>query len=165
MGNGEVTLILQVSDLIKLALHGTSRSVLEFVQPDGTAVVTQTRPQRRILVVDDFITTRTLEKNILEAAGYDVKLANNGLEAINLVLTNDLPDLIISDIAMPQLDGFELTQRLKNEERTLRVPVILVTSLDSPEDKAHGIEVGADAYIVKSNFEQTNLLETIEQLI
>ena len=165
MGNGEVTLILQASDLIKLALHGNGRSVLEFLQPGDVTVVAQARPQQHILVVDDSITTRTLEKNILEAAGYDVKLANNGLEAINLILGSDLPDLIISDIAMPRMDGFELTRKLKNEERTNHVPIILVTSLDSPEDKAHGIDVGADAYIVKSSFDQTNLLETIEQLI
>ena len=86
MGNGEVTLILQVSDLIKLAQRVNSRSVLESAQLAETAVVAQARAQQRILVVDDSITTRTLEKNILEAAGYDVKLANDGLEAINLVL-------------------------------------------------------------------------------
>ena len=92
-------------------------------------------------------------------------LANDGLDAINLILGNDLPDLIISDIAMPRLDGIELTKRLKNEARTRSVPVILVTSLDLLEDKARGIEVGADAYIVKSSFDQNNLLETIEQLL
>jgi two-component system chemotaxis sensor kinase CheA len=165
MGNGEVTLILQVADLIKLAVHGNNRSVLGPAQPSEIAIVAETPAQRRILVVDDSITTRTLEKNILEAAGYDVKLANDGLEAINLILSTDLPDLIISDIAMPRLDGFELTKKLKNDENTGRIPVILVTSLDSQEDKARGIEVGADAYIVKSSFDQTNLLETIEQLI
>jgi PleD family two-component response regulator len=63
------------------------------------------------------------------------------------------------------MDGFELTQQLKGDERTAHVPVILVSSLDSPADKTRGIEVGADAYIVKSRFEQGNLLETVEQLI
>jgi two-component system chemotaxis sensor kinase CheA len=165
MGNGEITLILQVSDIIKLALHTNNRSVLEPVNPEGTDFSVQPRAQHRILVVDDSITTRTLEKNILEAAGYTVNLANDGMEAIHTVYGSDLPDLIISDIAMPRLDGFELTKRLKNDERTNHVPIILVTSLDSSEDKARGIEAGADAYIVKSNFDQTNLLETIEQLI
>jgi two-component system chemotaxis sensor kinase CheA len=66
---------------------------------------------------------------------------------------------------MPRLDGFALTQRIKSDPQTAELPVILVTSLDSAEDKAHGIEVGADAYIVKSSFDQNNLLETIEQLI
>lgn len=164
MGNGEVILILQVSDLIKLAMQGVSSSVVA-EKPAEAVNLTTGKPQLHILVVDDSITTRTLEKNILEAAGYDVQLANDGLEAINLVSTNTLPDLIISDIAMPRLDGFELTKRLKDEERTSHIPVILVTSLDSPEDKAHGIEAGADAYIVKSSFDQNNLLDTIEQLI
>ena len=165
MGSGEVILILQVADLIKLAQHGNGRSVLALDQSTETDHITPARPHLRILVVDDSITTRTLEKNILEAAGYDVQLANDGLEAINLVLSDDLPDLIISDIAMPRLDGFDLTRRLKNEARTNRIPVILVTSLDSSEDKTHGIEAGADAYIVKSSFDQNNLLETIEQLV
>jgi two-component system chemotaxis sensor kinase CheA len=164
MGSGEVILILQVADLIKLAQRGDHRPVLE-TTPADVAHPVQSRPQRQILVVDDSITTRTLEKNILEAAGYDVQLANDGLEAINLILGNDLPDLIISDIAMPRLDGFDLTKRLKKEARTRGVPVILVTSLDLPEDKARGIEAGADAYIVKSSFDQNNLLETIEQLM
>ncbi len=164
MGNGDVILILQVSDLIKLAQRTSGRSVLEPVQ-DETAIVAPVRMQQRILVVDDSITTRTLEKNILEAAGYDVKLANDGVEAISFVAGEDLPDLIISDIAMPRLNGFELTRKLKEDERTSYIPIILVTSLDSPEDKSHGIEVGADAYIVKSSFDQTNLLETIDQLI
>jgi two-component system chemotaxis sensor kinase CheA len=66
---------------------------------------------------------------------------------------------------MPRVDGFELTRRVKGDEQTGQVPVILVTSLDSPADKARGIEAGADAYIVKSSFDQGNLLETIEQLI
>jgi two-component system chemotaxis sensor kinase CheA len=165
MGSGEVILILQVADLFKLAQHNSSRPVRGSDEPTETVHVAQTRPQPHILVVDDSITTRTLEKNILEAAGYEVQLANDGLEAINLVLSSDLPDLIISDIAMPRLDGFELTRKLKHEARTNRIPVILVTSLDSSQDKARGIEAGADAYIVKSSFDQNNLLETIEQLI
>jgi two-component system chemotaxis sensor kinase CheA len=121
-------------------------------------------PRQRILIVDDSITTRSLEKNILEAAGYDVQLAIDGVEALEL-MANELPDLVISDIAMPRLDGLGLAQRLKSNEQTRHLPVILVTSLESPEDKARGIEVGADAYIVKSGFDQNNLLETIRQLI
>jgi two-component system chemotaxis sensor kinase CheA len=66
---------------------------------------------------------------------------------------------------MPRVNGFELTERVKDDPKTAQVPVILVTSLDSAEDKTRGIEAGADAYIVKSAFDQSNLLETIEQLI
>jgi two-component system chemotaxis sensor kinase CheA len=118
-----------------------------------------------VLVVDDSITTRTLEKNILEAAGYIVQLATDGQEALGAIAAEGVPDLIVTDVVMPRLDGFGLTQRLKEDPRTADIPVILVTSLDSAEDKSRGIEVGADAYITKSTFDQNNLLETIEQLI
>jgi two-component system chemotaxis sensor kinase CheA len=164
MGSGEVILILNAADLIKLALRGTRRSVLE-KNISADKVSAAERPLRRILVVDDSITTRTLEKNILEAAGYNVQIATDGIEALNTVAAGDLPDLIISDIAMPRLDGFDLAIRIKGDQRTADIPFILVTSLDSPEDKARGVDVGADAYIVKSSFDQNNLLETIEQLI
>jgi two-component system chemotaxis sensor kinase CheA len=151
MGSGEVILILNVADLIKLALRGTRRSVLEKDISADTASAAE-QPRHRILVVDDSITTRTLEKNILEAAGYNVQIATDGIEALNIV-------------AMPRLDGFDLALRIKGDQRTAHLPFILVTSLESPEDKARGVDVGADAYIVKSSFDQNNLLETIEQLI
>ncbi len=163
MGSGEVLLVLNVADLIKLATH-TSHS-LHLTHDSIASNVVETVPDKQILVVDDSVTTRTLEKNVLEAAGYDVQLAVNGQEALSLISNGDLPDLIISDVVMPRLDGFGLTERIKSERRTANIPVILVTSLDSKEDKARGIEVGADAYIVKSHFDQNNLLETIEQLL
>jgi two-component system chemotaxis sensor kinase CheA len=163
MGSGDVVLILNVADLIKLGLRGEHRSVLTaLARPVPTREV---RAQKRVLVVDDSITTRTLEKNILEAAGYIVQLATDGQEALGTIAAEGVPDLIVTDVVMPRLDGFGLTQRLKEDPRTADIPVILVTSLDSAEDKSRGIEVGADAYITKSTFDQNNLLETIEQLI
>jgi len=167
MGNGDALLVLNVADLIKLALRGEHRVTHPSVMGEVAEVTAPpaTRPQPRILVVDDSVTTRTLEKNVLEAAGYTVLLAVNGQEALGLIATGEAPDLIISDVVMPRLDGFGLTQQIKHDARTANIPVILVTSLDSPEDKTRGIEVGADAYIVKSHFDQNNLLETIEQLI
>jgi len=163
MGSGEVVLILNVADLIKLAVGGERRPVFEGVGEGGAEE--KERVRQRILVVDDSITTRTLEKNILEAAGYRVELATDGQEALEAIAREGVPDLIVSDIAMPRMNGFELTRRVKGDAETAEVPVILVTSLDSPEDKVRGIEAGADAYIVKSSFDQSNLLETIEQLI
>lgn len=163
MGSGEVVLILNVADLIKLGLRGDRRSILATLVKAAPTV--EARAQRSILVVDDSITTRTLEKNILEAAGYTVQLATDGQEALNAIATGGVPDLIVTDVVMPRLDGFGLTQRIKEDPHTADVPVILVTSLDSAEDKARGIQVGADAYITKSSFDQNNLLETIEQLI
>ncbi len=164
MGSGEVMLILNVADLIKLATRGERRSVLESVS-DTAREAQAAKSRARILIVDDSVTTRTLEKNILEAAGYSIQIATDGQEALGAMTSGSLPDLVISDVAMPRLDGFGLTKRIKGDQRTANVPVILVTSLDSVEDKSRGIEAGADAYIVKSRFDQNNLLETIEQLV
>ncbi len=162
LGSGEVVLVLNGSDLIKLAQRPTRRL---HVQPKFK-FDSPTRAQKTVLVVDDSITTRTLEKNILEAKGYHVRLATNGEEALSTLLEESvLPDIIVTDINMPRLNGFDLTSRIKRDNRFQEIPVILVTSLDSPADKARGIEVGADAYIVKSRFNQDNLVETIEQLI
>lgn len=159
-GSGRVILVLHPADLIKLATKFQGRQVVE--------TVTQTQQRKRhknILVVDDSITTRILEKNILEGAGYQVQLATDGEEALGKLIAGSLPDLIVCDIAMPRLDGLAFTRQIKEDARYREIPVVLVTSLGSPADKARGIEVGADAYIVKSSFDQTNLLETIEQLI
>ena len=160
LGSGQVILVLHAADLVKLAGRPAGRQAAT-----ETKGMREPKQSRRVLVVDDSITTRTLEKNILEAAGYQVKLATDGEEALGLLGVDGLPHLIVSDINMPRLDGFELAQRVKQDMRYSEIPVILVTSLDSPADKARGIEVGADAYIVKSQFDQGNLLETIEQLI
>jgi len=163
MGDGEVVLILNAVDLVKLAFRGEHRPV--FVEPEEGTSPEEVRAQQRILIVDDSITTRTLEKNILEAVGYTVEIATDGQEALNAIAAGGAPDLIVSDILMPRMNGFELTERVKGDEHTAHVPVILVSSLDSAADKTRGIEVGADAYIVKGHFDQSNLLETIEQLI
>jgi two-component system chemotaxis sensor kinase CheA len=164
LASGKVVLVLNVADLIKLASRGHSHGA----RPDlhaQFATPKQSRAKKRILVVDDSITTRTLEKNILEAEGFIVQVATDGREALSVIAASGLPDLVISDINMPHMDGFEFTSRIKSDPQTSAVPVFLVSSLDSSEDKAHGIQVGADAYIVKSRFDQTNLLELIQQVI
>jgi two-component system, chemotaxis family, sensor kinase CheA len=160
LGSGQVILVLHAADLVKLAARIHSKTSIP-----SSFESRQPAELKTVLVVDDSITTRTLEKNILEAAGYQVRLATDGEEALAVLATEGLPNLIVSDINMPRLDGFDLTYRVKHETRYANIPVILVTSLDSPADKARGIEVGADAYIVKSRFDQGSLLETIEQLI
>ncbi len=168
MGDGQVLLVLNAADLVKLAMHGERLPVLAREGAPSTLATAEgeiSANQHHILVVDDSVTTRTLEKNILEAAGYTVELATDGQEALNIMVTSGLPDLIISDIVMPRLDGFGLTRRIKDDERTSHIPVILVSSLDAPEDKTRGIDAGADAYIIKNRFDQNNLLETVEQLI
>jgi two-component system chemotaxis sensor kinase CheA len=160
LGSGQVILVLHAADLIKLAGRPQARAPMA-----NPAIGHEVAQRKTILVADDSITTRTLEKNILEAAGYQVRLATDGEEALASLVADSLPHLIVSDVNMPRLDGLDLTYRIKRDPRYANIPVILVTSLDSPADKARGIEVGADAYIVKSRFDQGNLLETIEQLI
>lgn len=157
LGTGQVVMILNVADLIKSA-----QAVLGVIAPPAVEVREMAR--RRVLVVDDSITTRTLEKNILENAGYRVVVAADGQEAWALVQGEPL-DAVVADVAMPHMDGFVLTEKVKGDERFQELPLVLVTSLESPQDRVRGLEAGADAYITKSTFDQRELLETIERLI
>jgi two-component system chemotaxis sensor kinase CheA len=157
LGTGQIVLILRVSDLL--------RSVGEPLRPPEPAVPPQEAIRHRaILVVDDSITTRTMERNLLEAAGFRVRVAADGLDAWTVLRTEEF-DLVLSDVDMPRMDGFELTTRIRSDRKLADLPVVLVTALESREDKERGIEVGANAYIVKSSFDQSNLLEIIRRLI
>jgi two-component system chemotaxis sensor kinase CheA len=159
VGDGRVVVVLNVADLIKSIQAGPVNQ---------TALPVTIAPcQQRLLVVDDSITTRTLEKHILENAGYQVQVAANGQEAWDLLSQSESEPfaLVVSDIQMPQMDGFCLTEKIKAEARTERVPVVLVTSLESAEDRLKGLNAGADAYITKGAFDQRELLETVERLI
>ena len=119
-----------------------------------------------ILVVDDSITTRTLEKGILEAAGYRVVVCVDGQDALDRLRAEIEPvDLVLADVEMPRLDGFGLLEALRGEERYRRLPVILMTSRGAAEDVARGLELGADAYLTKQTFDQRALLDTIGRLL
>jgi len=116
-----------------------------------------------ILVADDSITTRTLLKGLLETAGYQVSTAVDGADA--WAQFQALPfDLVVSDVAMPRANGFELTTRIRNSAKG-GIPVILVTSMDTPADRARGFEAGADAYLGKGLFDQNSLLEFVKKLV
>ncbi len=117
-----------------------------------------------ILVVDDSINTREIEKSILEAYGYRVTLAGDGLEALEKTEQSRY-DLVITDVEMPRLDGFSLTERLRADNSYKHVPIIIVTSREKEEDKRRGISVGANAYIIKGSFDQSNLVDTVQNLI
>jgi two-component system chemotaxis sensor kinase CheA len=160
LGDGQLVTILNVSDLMRSI---QVKSVASLSLP----IVTKEPRRWRVLLADDSITTRALEKHILENAGYDVLAAADGQEAWEMICSNDkgIPDLVVSDISMPRMDGFILTQSIKGDSKYARMPVVLVTSLDSPQDRLHGMEAGADAYILKSTFDQRELLNTIERLI
>jgi two-component system chemotaxis sensor kinase CheA len=160
LGDGQLVTILNVSDLMKSI---QAKPAASWTLP----IVTKDVKRWRVLLVDDSITTRALEKHILESAGYEVLAVADGQEAWELICRNEsgLPDLVVSDVNMPKMDGFALTQSIKSDGRYSRVPVVLVTSLESSQDRLHGMEAGADAYIVKSTFDQRELLETIERMI
>jgi len=121
-----------------------------------------TRP--RILVCDDALTTRFAMKSLLEIAGYPVVTAADGEEAWG-ILERTACQLVVSDWQMPRLDGVGLARRIKSHPQLHRTPIILVTSLDSPEDRAAGLEAGADGYLVKREVERGRLLELVRQLL
>jgi two-component system, chemotaxis family, sensor kinase CheA len=124
------------------------------------------RRARTILVVDDSITTRTLEKSILEAQGYAVLLSVDGIDALHALRSGEaIVDLVIADVEMPRMDGFGLLQAIKNDPRLSALPVILMTSRADPEDVRKGLDLGASAYITKQKFDQRELLATIGQVL
>jgi two-component system chemotaxis sensor kinase CheA len=162
LGSGQTVVILNPADMLKSGF----RLISGGAQPARlqAAAAAPERGRHRVLVVDDSLTTRTLERSILEAAGYDVAVAADGVEALS-VLREQPIELIISDIDMPRLDGFGLTAEIRRDDRLRRIPVVLVTSLEAQEHRERGVAVGADAYIVKSGFDQGQLLDTVSRLL
>jgi CheY-like chemotaxis protein/chemotaxis signal transduction protein len=158
MPTGEVVIVLDVADLI-------AHSALSLSAVKGKkGAPSLKRKEKRILVVEDAFSTRELEKTILETHGYLVDTAVDGLDALDRI-TSIHYDLIVSDIEMPRMDGFELCKTLKKREGYTDIPFVMVTAFQKEEDKRRGMEVGAAAYIVKSAFTQTGLLDTIERLV
>ena len=164
LGNGRVILTLNPTDLMKSTRPAESKPSAA-VQTASEKTAKKSKHTANIMVVDDSLTTRTREKNILESAGCKVTLAADGQEALNLLHANSGYDVIVSDVIMPRMTGFELTKAIKGDAGLKKIPVVLVTSLGSREDKERGIQAGADAYVVKSNFDQASFLQTIQQLI
>lgn len=159
MGDGNPALILDVPDIFATAEGVSSNGLRKSLQESQTFV-----SRGNILVVDDSITTRTMEKSILVANGYEVTIAISAEDALDKIGTASF-DLVISDVEMPGLNGFELTARLRSIDEYKSTPVIIVSSLSRDEHKRKAIEAGAQAYIVKGVFEQGTLLDTVESLI
>jgi two-component system chemotaxis sensor kinase CheA len=156
LGDGRLILLLN-----PVALAQTARGLAlatTLVKPD------KARRNSRLLVADDSFTTRELIRTILQSAGYDVTTAVDGLDALDK-LRSAAYDLVVSDVEMPRVDGFQLTRHIRNDLGLVTLPVIIVTSLASESHRRRGLEVGAQAYIVKSQFNQSNLLETVQQLL
>lgn len=158
LGSGKVVPVINVPDLMKSAVRTEMTSVVPGDEGE--------KPKKTysILVAEDSITSRTLLKNILESAGYQVATAVDGADAFTKARTGEF-DLIVSDVDMPRMSGFELTIKIRKDKKLGEVPIVLVTALESTDDREHGIESGANAYIVKSSFDQSNLLEVVERLI
>jgi two-component system chemotaxis sensor kinase CheA len=157
LGSGQVAPILNVSDLLKSA-RLAGRSSPRVAPARAAAPVAKS-----ILVAEDSITSRMLIKGILESAGYRVKTAVDGMEAFT-ALRAETFDLLVSDVEMPRLNGFDLAARVRADSRLANLPVILVTARETREDRERGIDAGANAYLVKSNFDQSNLLEAVRRL-
>lgn len=124
----------------------------------------QDTPRKRILVVDDSLNTREIERDVLEAWGYHVTLAEHGQEGLDKALAEEF-DAVLTDVEMPIMDGFTLTARLREHERYRDRPIIIITSREKESDRRRGIEVGADAYIVKGSFDQNSLVDTLKVLL
>lgn len=155
--SGDVCMILNPNDLLKTVKSLSASEILETSTPESLR-------KKRILLVEDSITTRTQEKRILESAGYDVVVAVDGLDGYQKLLINEI-DAVVSDVEMPNLDGLSLTEKIRAEKKYLSLPVVLVTSLSSEEQKKRGLESGANAYLTKSGFDQKILIETLDRLL
>lgn len=158
--SGRVVLVVNPATAVRMATARPTHRLVTFAA-DGPL------RSRRVLLVDDTMTTRSLERSILEAAGYEVVIAVDGVHALEVLEAQAQGDVdaVVSDVNMPRMDGLALCKAVRSSTRFPDVPVVLVTSLASEEDRRRGAEAGADAYIAKSEFEQSLLLNTLDRLL
>ena len=155
LGDGRIALVLDPNHLLKAPVEAMSLD-----QADETEESTTTR----VLVVDDQLSARELQRSILEAAGHRVEVARDGREALRLIGELTDLDLVLTDVQMPKMDGFELLEAIRADDAHSSLPVVIVTTLGDEDSRRRGVEAGADAYIVKEEFDQQMLLSTIERL-
>lgn len=160
LGTGELVPILDLPDVVKNARLGEGQRRHAHGTP---AAAVSTR--RRVLICEDSFTTRELERTIFESAGFDVHTAADGAAGLASLKDGLVVDAVVTDVQMPNMTGLELARAIKSDSDLKRIPVIIVTSLERDQEKADGIEAGADAYITKSVFNQATLLDTVEGLI
>ncbi len=149
--DGGIALILDPAFVTKLA--GRPRAGVEPEQAPRRSTV---------LVVDDQFTVRELQRSILEAAGYRVKTARDGRDALTSIGSDPSVGLVVTDVQMPEMDGIELVRAIRDSSS---LPVVMVTSQGAADDRRRGLEAGADAYIVKDEFDQRALVDTVERLL
>jgi two-component system, chemotaxis family, sensor kinase CheA len=154
---GKIIPILDVTDLVKSAISAPTHTKITHDTEESVDLKT-------ILVAEDTMTTRLLFKNILEGAGYKVITASDGAEAYNTLLDQKI-DLLVTDIEMPKMTGFELIAKIHETDKIKETPVIIITACETAEDKKKGIELGANAYIEKSSFVQNELLTITKKLL
>jgi len=159
LGSGKVILALDIPSIIDSA-EGVVIKKATFVPKEEQ----KTKKKKTILLAEDVLTTAMLEKNILESVGYSVVIARDGKEALERAKQESF-DLVISDVLMPRMDGFELVELLRKEQMYKDIPIVIVTTRESDADKRRGLEAGADAYILKSEFTSESLLNTLERLL
>jgi two-component system chemotaxis sensor kinase CheA len=156
LGDGRIALLLEPATLTR-----GPRGLVRTISPEEK----ESASVPKVLVVEDSFTVRELQRSILEAAGYRVATARDGREALDTLERDDEIALVVTDLEMPEVDGFELTRAIRANGALASLPVVIVTSLASDEDRQRGIEAGADAYMAKRSFDQQALLETVERLV
>ena len=159
MEDGSPVLIVDIADLIRSLEHlvSSSSDAAQRNQDDA-------KRSKRVLVVDDSLPVRELERKILDNAGYEVEIAVNGMDGWNAVRSAPF-DLVITDVDMPRLDGIELVGLIKSDLRLRSVPVIIVSYKDREEDQRRGLEAGADYFLSKASFHDETLLQSVVDLI
>lgn len=157
-GRNEMVNVLHAPALLEQARRLRGQGVQA-----GAAAHASATPYR-VLVVDDSLNTREIEKDVLQAYGYHVTLAEDGVDGLRKAMEGEF-DAILTDVEMPHMDGFTLTARLREEDKYRDTPIVIITSREKEEDKRRGMQVGADAYIVKGDFDQNNLVETLRTLL
>jgi two-component system, chemotaxis family, sensor kinase CheA len=156
--DGSVLLVLDPPGLIARAQRSAH---VQSVAPPLRVV---DGPQASILVVDDALTVRELQRSILERAHFDVRVASDGVQALAL-LTEEPADLVLTDVEMPNMDGFALTEAIRGNAALANTPVLILSSRASDADRQRGLDVGADGYIVKSGFDEASLLSAVDRLL
>ncbi|MGU7838344.1 response regulator [Burkholderia sp. AW33-5] len=160
--NGDPVLIVDVEDLIRSVDKLVRGGQLAKLKRDPQLALADRR--RRVLVVDDSLTVRELERKLLEKRGYDVTVAVDGMDGWNAV-RSDAFDLVVTDVDMPRMDGIELVTLIKGDPMLKRVPVMIVSYKDRDEDRRRGLDAGADYYLAKSSFHDEALLDAVHDLI
>lgn len=160
--SGEVCPVLNPSDLLKSMRKQYLQGASGVVQ--SAITVADNNRKKTLLLAEDSITTRTQEKRILESAGYDVVTAVDGIDAYNKFQRGQF-DGVVSDVEMPNMNGLALTEAIRKDRQHADIPIILVTSLSSEADQRRGLDAGANAYLVKSAFDQKVLLDCLARLV